>query len=107
MDSPTVGVRSLYTSARNVGFRHDLPQPECMVQCSGGGPKEGLRPTVLYRFLPSQCPHEERLLPTAKDPGGAGEFGRYWSFFMLRPKAWILANQDGRVIKTVHCTYCW
>ena len=50
---------------------------------------------LLYRFLLSQCPHEERLLPTAKNPGNAEEFGRCWSFFMPRPKVWILANQDG------------
>ena len=30
-----------------------------------------------------------------------------WPFFMPRPKVWILANQDGWVIKTVHCIYCW
>ena len=61
---------------------------------------------LLYRFLQSQCLHEERLLPIADDPGSIGEFGRYWSFFMPRPKIWILANQDGRVIKIVHCIHC-
>ena len=64
-----------------------MPQPECMVQCSGVSLKEGWRPALLYRFLPSQCLHEERLLPTARDSGSPGEFGRCWSFFMLRPKS--------------------
>ena len=81
--------------------------PECMVQCSGVGSKEQQRPAVLYRCPLSQCHHEERFLPTAKDSGSTGEFGRCWSFFMLRPKVWILANQDGRVIKTVHHIYRW
>ena len=60
---------------------------------------------LLYRFLPSQCLHEERLLPIAEDPGIIWEFGRCWSFFMPRPKIWILANQDEWVIKTVHCIH--
>ena len=30
-NSPTIGGRGLYTLARNVGLRHDPPQPECMV----------------------------------------------------------------------------
>ena len=62
---------------------------------------------LLYRFSLSQCPHEEKLLPTAEDPRSTGEFGMCWSFFMPRPKVWILANQDERVIKTVHCIHCW
>ena len=62
---------------------------------------------LLYRFLPSEHPHEERLLPTAEDARSAGEFGRCWSFFKPRPKVWILANQDGQVIKTVHHVHCW
>ena len=31
MNSPTIGGRSLYALARNVGFRQDLPQPEHVV----------------------------------------------------------------------------
>ena len=62
---------------------------------------------LLYRFLLSQCLHEERLLPAGKDPGSIGEFDRCWSFFMSKPKVWILANQDRRVFKTVHCIYSW
>ena len=54
---------------------------------------------LLYRFLPSQHLHDKRLLPTAEDPGSTGEFGRCWSFFMPRPKVWILANQDGQSSK--------
>ena len=30
------------------------------------------------------------------------EFDQCWTFFMPRPKVWILANQDGQVIKTVY-----
>ena len=70
------------------------------------GSEEGQKSTLLYRFLPSQCPHQERLLPVAEDPGSIGEFGRCWSFFMPRPKIWILANQDRQVIKTVHHVHC-
>ena len=60
----------------------------------------------MYRLLPSQCLHKERLLPTAEDLASAGEFGRCWPFLIPRPKVWILANQDGQVVKTVHI-YCW
>ena len=64
--------------------------------------QEGWRSTLLYRFSLSQHPHKEKLLPTPEDPRSTGE-----SFFMLRPKVWILANQDGQVIKTVHHIHCW
>ena len=50
---------------------------------------------LLHRFQPSQCPHEERFLPMAEDPGGIGELGQCWPFFMPTLKVWILANQDG------------
>ena len=50
---------------------------------------------LLHRFPPSRHPHEERFVPTVKDPEGAGELGQCWPFFMPRPKVWILANQDG------------
>ena len=51
--------------------------------------------------------NEERFLPTAKGPGGTGELGWCWPFFMPRPKVWILANQDGWATKTVHFIYHW
>ena len=45
--------------------------------------KEGQRPTLLYRFLSSQCLHKERLLPTAEDLGSTGEFGSSGHFSCL------------------------
>ena len=82
-----------------------MPQPECGVMqwCCW----ERKRSALLYRFLLSQCPHKEGFIPFAKDSRGIGEPGRCWSFFLSGPKVWVLANQNGWVIKTEYCFYCW
>ena len=69
-DSSTVGGRSLYTHVRGVGFRHDSPQPGCVVQHGGVDSKEGWRSMLLHRFLLPQHPHEKGFLSIAKNPGG-------------------------------------
>ena len=35
----------------------------------------------------------------------AGEFGRCWTFFLLRSEIRFLADKDGRGIKAVHCLH--
>ena len=46
---------------------------------------------LLHRFPWPQCWHKERFLPTARNPGGTGELGWCWPFFMPRPEVWTLA----------------
>ena len=53
VDPSAVGGRSPHTPDRDVGFRCDMPQPECMVYSCGIGPKEGLESMLLHRLLPS------------------------------------------------------
>ena len=36
----------------------------------------------MYRFLLSQCPHEERLLPIAEDPRGVALNSGFWQIKM-------------------------
>ena len=62
-DSPTFCGRSPYTLARDAGFRHNFPQPECMVQCSGVGSIVGQGSTLLHGFLLSQCPQKKDSYP--------------------------------------------
>ena len=45
------------------------------------------------------------LLPSAQNTGGIGEFGRWWTFFLLRPQVGVLANKNGGGIKAIHCLH--
>ena len=36
---------------------------------------------------------QKGLLPSAQNPGGTGEFGRCWTFLLLRPQVGVLANK--------------
>ena len=98
MDSPTIGLRGLEPPVGNVGVRCYQAQPECMVQWSRVGVEEGWWPTVLHRLLPPECSHKKGLLPLAQNTGGVGEFGRYWTFLLLRSQIRDLADKDGRGI---------
>ena len=42
---------------------------------------------------------------TKKNTGGIGEFGRCWTFFLLRTQIRVLADKDGGGIRAVHCLY--
>ena len=53
-------------------------------------------------FLPPECSHEKGLIPPAQNTRGIGEFGRCWTFFLLRSQIMVLADKDGRGIKAVH-----
>ena len=45
------------------------------------------------------------LLPSAQNTGGVGEFGRCWTFFLLRSQIRVLADNDGRGVEAVHHLY--
>ena len=48
MDSPAIGCGGSEPPAGNVRVWYHLAKPECLVQCSGVGEKEGWQPTVLH-----------------------------------------------------------
>ena len=62
---------------------------------------------LLHQLLPSQHPHEKRLLPPAKNSGGVRESGRSWPFFLPGPNIRVLANLNGGGIKAVYHLYGW
>ena len=46
--------------------------------------------TFLYKLLPPQHPHKERLLPTAYDPGSTREASGCWSSSMVRTSSRVM-----------------
>ena len=107
MDSSVVGGISPCTPMTVVGFRHDLPQPECMVSHCGISLKEGWKSTFLHRLLLSQHLHKEGPLSIAKNPRGTWKSGQCRPLSMPGPEVKILADQDGWAVKAIHCIYCW
>ena len=73
-----------------------------MVQHCGVVQEEGWRLTILHQLLLPKHMHEKKLLPSAQDPGGIGEFARCRTFFLPRPQVGILANKSGGGIKTIY-----
>ena len=70
-----------------------------MVQCHGVGQEEGWGLTILTPLPLPKCMHEKGLLPSAQDPGGIGEFGRCWTFFLSGPQVGVLANKMEEALK--------
>ena len=52
VDSSAIVGGSPCMPMRNVGFKHNLPQPECMARHCGTGSNEGWEPMLLHRLSP-------------------------------------------------------
>ena len=50
--------------------------------------------------------YEEGFLPITPNTRGARELSRHRPLFLPGSEIWILADQDGRGIKAVHCFHC-
>ena len=50
-----------------------------------------------------ECSYEEGFLPIAPNTGGTEELSGHWPLFLTGSEIQILADQDVRGIKAVHC----
>ena len=76
-----------------------------MVQCYGVGAEERWQLAFFHQLLLPECLHKEGFLPSPQNTGGIGELGGHWTFFLLGSQIQILADEDGRDIKAVHCLH--
>ena len=60
----------------------------------------------LDQLLMPECPYEEGFLPITPNTRGTRELSRCWSLFLPGSEVWILADKDGRGVKTVHHLHC-